>query len=91
MLIRQIKPDATHPGTVIDILGIHFGDRQAGRIVGINLGRVNRARVLRWSDNRIRVRVPDGFVPGEYRVLIYYDNSFRTSSNSLPLTILEPR
>jgi len=91
MLIEHIKPDSTHPGDTIDILGVHFGSRPAGKIVAINLGRVNRAKVLHWSDNRIKARVPNGLAPGEYRVLIYYDNSFRTSSNSLPLSIIRPR
>lgn len=91
MLIEKVTPNVTRPGAIADILGIHFGARRASKIVAINLGRVNRMRVLHWSDTRITARIPAGLAPGEYRVLIYYDGSLRTSSNSLPVTIERPR
>jgi hypothetical protein len=43
--------------------------------------------VLSWSDNLIRVRIPNYLDAGNYRVLVYYDDSFRTSSNSVDLDI----
>jgi hypothetical protein len=44
-------------------------------------------QVVSWSNEVIRARVPRTLMPGNYRVLVYYDDSFRTSSNSLPVTI----
>lgn len=85
--IERINPEASSPGRTIHIYGRNFGSFQGERVVGINRGRVNRMEVLDWSDGRIRARVPDSLAPGNYRVLIYYDDSFRTSSNSLVVTV----
>jgi CARDB len=85
--IERINPDVTSPGRAINIYGRNFGSVRGEKIVGINRGRVNRMEVLDWSDDRIRARVPDRLASGNYRVLIYYDDSFRTSSNSLEVTI----
>lgn len=87
MMIERINPDVTSPGRVITINGRNFGSHQGERVLGINRGRVNRMEVLDWSDDRIRARVPDRLASGSYRLLIYYDDSFRTSSNSLEVTV----
>jgi hypothetical protein len=87
MLIQSVVPDEARPGQLLDIRGANFGSRPQGKIVAINLGRVNRMQVVSWSNEVIRARVPRTLMPGNYRVLVYYDDSFRTSSNSLPVTI----
>lgn len=85
--IERVHPNVAFPGDGLQIRGSHFGADQGSKIVAINLGRVHRMRVVRWSNNQIRALIPDRLRPGEYRVLIYYDDSFRTSSNSLVVTI----
>jgi hypothetical protein len=87
MTIERVDPDLTSPGRVINIYGRNFGSFQGERIVSINHGRVNRMGVLDWSDDRIRARIPDRLAPGNYRLMIYYDDSFRTSSNSLEVIV----
>jgi hypothetical protein len=87
MLIQRVEPAVAFPGDVIEIRGVHFGDRQGSKIPAINLGRVNRLVVLSWSDTEVRARIPNGLAPGRYVVLIYYDESFRNASNSLEVTL----
>lgn len=87
MLIQRIAPNAASPGDIIEIHGIRFGADQGTKIVAINLGQVSRMQVLDWSDNLIRARIPNGLAPGSYLVLIYHDDTFRTGSNSLQVTV----
>ncbi len=77
---------STRRGTV-DIRGVHFRSQQGTKVVAINHQRVNRMRVLRWSDRRVIAEIPPDLEPGAYRVLIYYDDSLRTSSNSVEVRI----
>ena len=87
MLIKRVSPHAVRTGDTIEIRGERFDSFQGNKIVAINHGRVNSVRVLSWSDNLIRVRIPNYLDAGNYRVLVYYDDSFRTSSNSVDLDI----
>jgi hypothetical protein len=87
MFIERVTPHAVHTGDVIDIRGDRFDTFQGNKIVAINNGGVTSVRVLSWSDNLIRVRIPNHFNPGSYRVLVYYDDSYRTSSNSVEVTV----
>ena len=87
MLIERVSPHAVRTGDIIEIRGERFDSFQGNKIVAINHGRVNSVRVLSWSDNLIRVRIPNYLDAGNYRVLVYYDDSFRTSSNSVDLEI----
>lgn len=87
MLIERAWPEVAYPGQTILIHGSHFGPNPGSKITAINLGRVNQMRVIEWSDRLIRALIPSDLAPGNYRLLIYYDGSFRTSSNSLELTI----
>ena len=87
MLIDSVNPRAATVGDIIAIRGERFDSFQGNKIVAINQGRVNPARVLSWSDNLIRVRIPNYLNAGSCRVLVYYDDSFRTSSNSVELDI----
>ena len=88
MLIERVNPRAATVGDIIEIRGERFDSFQGNKIVAINHGRVNSVRVLSWSDNLIRVQIPNYLDAGNYRVLVYYDDSFRTSSNSVELDIL---
>jgi hypothetical protein len=88
MLVERVSPRAVYPGDIIEIRGERFDSFQGNKIVAINQGRVNAVRVLFWSDNLIRVRIPNYLNSGSHRVLVYYDDSFRTSSNSVELDIM---
>lgn len=87
MLIESVVPNVTFPGGSIAINGRNFGNRQGTRIAAINKGRVDQLQVTRWTDTQILARSPLDLVGGTYRVLIYCDNTFRTSSNSLEVTV----
>ncbi len=87
MLIERVNPQSVYPGDTIEIRGERFDSFQGDKIVAINNGRVRSVRVVSWLDNLIRVRIPNDFNPGSYRVLVYNDGSFGTSSNSVGLDI----
>ncbi len=87
MYISSLSRSIAAPGETLAIEGERFGPRQGSRIVAINHGRLNRMDVVSWSDQRIVVRVPAELAAGDYRVLVYYDASLRTSSNSLAVTL----
>jgi hypothetical protein len=74
-----MTPGSGHPGTVITIQGDNFGDTQGSKLIAINLERVNLMAVRRWSNTEIEAVVPNLPV-GEYTVVIYYDNTYRTSA-----------
>lgn len=86
-LIERVVPNVSFPGGVIAINGRNFGRVQGTKIAAINRGRVDRLQVTRWTDTQIIARVPLDLVGGTYRVLIYCDDTYRTSSNSLEVTI----
>jgi hypothetical protein len=48
---------------------------------------VDQLQVTRWTDTQILARSPLDLVGGTYRVLIYCDNTYRTSSNSLEVIV----
>jgi len=87
MFIEQVDPGEAFPGLVINIRGSHFGSHPGAKVVGINRGSVNQARVVSWSDQLVQAVLPSGLPPGDYRVLIYYDGTLGTSSNSVPLRV----
>ncbi|MGH9874297.1 MAG: IPT/TIG domain-containing protein [Pyrinomonadaceae bacterium] len=87
MLIEKIVPNITFPGGVIAINGSGFGNRQGTKLPAINRGHVNLLQVTKWTDTQILARSPLDLVGGTYRVLIYCDDSYRTSSNSLEVTV----
>jgi hypothetical protein len=87
MLIESIVPNVTFPGGTIAINGRNFGRQQGTKIPAINRGHVSQLQVTRWTDTQILARSPLDLVGGTYRVLIYCDNTYRTSSNSLEVTV----
>ncbi len=89
-MIQRIDPESVLPGDTVEIQGLLFGEHQGGKIVAINLGHFNQMTVVNWSPNLIRARVPAGLAPGNYRVLIYYDDTFAEASNSLEVTVRRP-
>jgi hypothetical protein len=87
MLIERVVPNVSFPGGVIAINGRNFGRVQGTKIPAINRGHVDQLQVTRWTDTQISARVPLDLVGGTYRVLIYCDDTYRTGSNSLEVTI----
>ena len=90
MLIDNINPNVTFPGGEIAINGQNFGHDQGTKLPAINNNnQLNLLQVTRWTDTQILARAPLDLVGGQYRVLIYCDDSHRTSSNSLEVTVRE--
>jgi IPT/TIG domain-containing protein len=88
MLIEKIVPNVTFPGGVIAINGRGFGNRQGTKLPAINRNnRLNLLQVTKWTDTQILAKSPLDLVGGTYVVLIYCDGSYRTSSNSLEVTV----
>ncbi len=86
-VLRTVEPQVVVPGELLTLRGDHFGSRQEGRIASLNLGVAHHLQVVEWADGQVRARVPRGLEPGQGRVLIYTDESHKTSSNSLPVTV----
>jgi hypothetical protein len=88
MLIEKIVPNVTFPGGVIAINGRGFGNRQGTKLPAINRNNVlNLLQVTKWTDTQILAKSPVDLVGGTYVVLIYCDDTYRTSSNSLEVTV----
>ena len=88
IVIERITPDPAAPGQTVEIHGIHFGRVQANRIASLNRnGRRVFLQVLAWSETLIRARLPNHVGSGQHRVLIYYDDTLRSSSDGYPITI----
>jgi hypothetical protein len=88
MVIERLEPEAAEPGDTIEIHGRRFGRHQANRVVSMNLnGRKHRMQVLDWSAELIRAQVPNRLARGRYLLLIYYDDSYTISCDSVPITV----
>ena len=88
MMIEKIVPNVTFPGGVIEINGRGFGNRQGTKLPAINRNnRLNLLQVTRWTDTQILAKSPLDLIGGTYVVLIFCDDSYRTSSNSLEVIV----
>lgn len=88
IVIERISPDSAAPGQTVEIHGIHFGRVQAHRIASLNRnGRRVFLQVSSWSETLIRARLPIHVDSGQHRVLIYYDDTLRSSSDGYPITL----
>ncbi len=87
MMIESVVPTVTFPGGTIAINGRNFGNVQGLKLPAISRGNIERLQVTRWTDTQILARSPLDIVGGNYRLLIYCDNTFRSSSNSIELTV----
>lgn len=83
MNLNNIAPTRGAVGELFTIVGSDFGAVRGRQIASINRGRVNPLTVVSWSNTRIRVRIPAGLAAGNYKVLVYYDNTYRTSTGSV--------
>ena len=92
MLIEKIVPNVTFPGGVIAINGRGFGDRQGTKLPAINRNNgLNLLQVTKWTDTQILAKSPLDLIGGTYVVLIYCDDTYRMSSNSLEVTVRDDR
>ena len=88
MMIEKIVPNVTFPGGVIAINGRGFGNRQGPKLPAINRNNgLNLLQVTKWTDTQILAKSPLDLIGGTYVVLIYCDDTYRTSSNSLEVTV----
>ena len=88
VMIERIVPNVTFPGGVIAINGRGFGNRQGTKVPAINRNNdLNLLQVTRWTDTQILARSPRDLVGGTYHVLIFCDDSHRTSSNALEVIV----
>jgi hypothetical protein len=88
MRIDQLGMYAVIPGGELEIVGSHFGAAQGSKIVALSKDGLVGAEVMSWSDQSIRIRIPEGIPYGKYKVLIYYDDSLSTSSNSKSVLVV---
>lgn len=58
------------PGDEFTMYGV-WGQSQGQKLPVINRGRQNKLEVVEWRHHELRVRVPQGLAPGEYRVGLY--------------------
>ncbi len=83
MRLERLSPARGASGEIFTIHGRNFGSSTGSKIASINRCRAYRLEVLSWSPEEIRARIPSGLPSGNFKVLIYYDSTYRTSSNSL--------
>ncbi len=88
MLIEKLVPPVAGPGSTIEIHGRDFGQIPGNKVVAINAhNRLNVMKIRSWSNTLIRAQIPRDLKGGGYVVLIYYDDSYRTSSNSKTIKV----
>jgi predicted acylesterase/phospholipase RssA len=83
MFIEDVVPSIAAPGSTIQIRGRDFGAMRASKILAIrSRDRIQVLKTLSWSDSLIRAQIPRSLEQGKYALLVYYDDSYRRSSNS---------
>ena len=88
MLIEKLVPAVAGPGSTIEIHGRDFGQIPGNKVVAINAhNRLNVMKIRSWSNSLVRAQIPRDLKGGGYVVLIYYDDSYRTSSNSKTIKV----
>jgi hypothetical protein len=84
MRIDAVLPLRGATGQTFTIVGSGFGATQGSRTPQANRCTGNRLEVVRWSDEAITVRIPEDMPYwGIHKVLVYEDETFVTSSNSV--------
>ncbi len=91
MFIEDVVPIVASPGSTVEIRGRDFGPTRDNKIVAINArNRVHVMKPVSWSDVLIRAQIPRDLEEGKYSVLVYYDDSYRDSSNSKTIALKAP-
>jgi len=90
MMIERVTFQRQSGSQVLALGGRRFGTVQGSKIVSLNRnGTRHTVQVVSWGDHEVRVRVPANLPAGQYRMLVYYDHSLVTSSNSQKITLGE--
>ncbi|UCH97273.1 MAG: IPT/TIG domain-containing protein [Candidatus Aminicenantes bacterium] len=89
MTLTSTSPTRGTSGDIFTIYGSNMGSSQGSKTPSINRGRAYFLEVLSWSSTEVRVRIPPGLPAGNYKVLIYYDDTYRTGSNSLDFLVTD--
>lgn len=56
-----------------------FGKEQGEKLPSINKGKSNNLIVVKWTKNKIKVKIPDWLEPGTYKVGVYCNNPMSKS------------
>jgi PKD repeat protein len=94
--ITELDPSGSEPGKVIKIKGFYFGDVQGESVVHIG-GKTydsSAPRIKLWSDNKIKIRIPDygcdWFRGQDYRKRKVWVTVDGEDSNVRKLRVLRP-
>jgi len=85
----SVSPECGMSGDTFVISGGYFGDEQGEKTPCISRGWKKELEVLSWSDTQVMVRIPGPLPVGCYKVLIYYDHTYQTSTNSVDFMITD--
>jgi cysteine-rich repeat protein len=95
-IIDRLRPRSCEPGTVIRIIGTSFGNTQGDSVVhiGPRIFDSSSPRIRLWSDNRIRIRIPnyrcEWFRGQDYRRVKVWVTVNGIDSNWRRLRVLKP-
>lgn len=84
-IISSIYPNIGVPGDTMTIEGVRFGAAQDTNIVRIKEIIVDE--YLSWSDNMIKIVVPEGVVSSEVKVKVYHYTSNGQMFTAMPIDI----
>ncbi len=88
--LKSLSKTSGLPGDIFNMYGT-WGPTQGTKIPCINKGTMNKLIVMSWSNNNLKVRIPNGLEPGKYRVGVYCDDLSKGKtygSNWMDFTIL---
>ncbi len=68
--LQELSAESGTPGSLIKLFG-EFGEEQGPKIPVINMGSGNTLEIVSWSSRVIVARIPEGLMPGVYKIGIY--------------------
>lgn len=74
--LKHVSNKLGYPGDIIELIG-RWGYSQGLKLPKINKGKSNDLEVISWSDSIIKVRIPQGLEPGEYKVGVYCNDPYK--------------
>lgn len=77
------------PGGIFEMYG-EWEDTQGAKTAVINPARNNKLEVLSWTSKTLSVRIPEGLIPGKYKVGVYCNNARYQGSNFMDFVITDP-
>lgn len=71
--LDYLSTQTGRPGEIFYLYGT-FGKEQGEKIPRINKGSSHNLTIVKWTNNKIKVKVPEWLSPGNYRVGVYCNN-----------------